>query len=535
MRANRGEVWLHERARKHGPISKLNLFGTPTVFLHGQAANKFIYTRDETTLSTKQPGSIRRLLGENNLLELKSEDHNRLRGAMLSFLKPYALKQNVVKMDQEIKLHLTQHWNHNKEIVAMPLMKTLTFNVICTLLIGVERGARRDTLVHLELIHEKREKLKKHEISSNQDLITSSLSIWDEAGSPLLTDDEIEDNCAIAMIAGHDTTSTLLSFLIKLLAEHPHVYELVLNEQEEIARGKKKSDDPLTWDDLAKMKYTWRVAMESFVESKSSTQEGRLVLQQLGNRSFMHALHACNNHFLWRQARDEEIGFTTNTHLERGEQSGVDDLRRNAGNSEVDSTPQINLQHNREHTEGLQIAYTKQDHTNNRSLANDKLYLAPNEHPGMSLTADLFDGHNFHSWSRAIKRGLLSRNKLEVIDGTLSEPRKDSVDYKQWLRVDYIVFNWIRHVKSNCFDIIGVPDWYRKFKQENGKGKAHYAAQQEEDGSNSDMEASKSIRGGGDLGKDPLVGVSQLIQIELAKHLSQYFGKGNKGEVAEGP
>lgn len=34
-------------------------------------------------------------------------------------------------------------------------------------------------------------------------------------------------------------------------------------EQEEIARGKKTSGDPLTWDDLAKMKYTWRVATES--------------------------------------------------------------------------------------------------------------------------------------------------------------------------------------------------------------------------------------------------------------------------------
>ncbi|KAH6775983.1 hypothetical protein C2S52_013544 [Perilla frutescens var. hirtella] len=299
MRANRGEVWLQERARKYGPISKMNIFGNPTVFLHGQAANKFIYTRDETTLSTQQPGSIRRLLGERNLFELKSEDHNRLRGAMLSFLKPDALKQNVVKMDQEIKLHLTQHWNHNKEIAVMPLMKTLTFNVICTLIFGVERGARRDTLVHLfeqvmdgmlvlpinlpftrfnrslgarlkaggiikELIHEKREKMKNnHEISSDQDLITSLLSICDEAGSPLLTDDEIEDNCAVAMIAGHDTTSTLLTFLIKLLAEHPHVYELVLNEQEEIARGKKKSGDPLMWDDLAKMKYTWRVATEA--------------------------------------------------------------------------------------------------------------------------------------------------------------------------------------------------------------------------------------------------------------------------------
>lgn len=115
-----------------------------------------------------------------------------------------------------------------------------------------------------ELIREKRENLKRNEIQYDQDLITSLLSMRDESGSPLLTDDEIEDNCAVAMIAGHDTTSTLLTFLIKLIAEHPHVYEALYAEHEEIARGKKSTpDDLLTWEDLVKMKYTWRVAIEA--------------------------------------------------------------------------------------------------------------------------------------------------------------------------------------------------------------------------------------------------------------------------------
>ncbi|KAH6795925.1 hypothetical protein C2S51_036911 [Perilla frutescens var. frutescens] len=297
MRANRGEEWLQERARKYGPISKLNFLASPTVFFSGQAYNKFIYTCNDTTLSNQQPESISRLFGKRNLFEMSGQDHKRMRGAISTFLKPEALKHYVKKMDQEIRLHLNQHWKGKHQIPVMPLMKTLTFNVICTLLFGIERGARRDTLKHLfnkmmdgmlalpinlpftrfngslrarskaggvirELIKEKREKLKNHEISEEQDLITALLSMRDEDSSPLLTDDEIEDNCAVVMVAGHDTTSILLTFLIKLLAEHPHVYETVLNEQEEIAREKKTSDNPLTWDDLAKMKYTWRAATE---------------------------------------------------------------------------------------------------------------------------------------------------------------------------------------------------------------------------------------------------------------------------------
>jgi len=36
----------------------------------------------------------------------------------------------------------------------------------------------------------------------------------------------------------------------------------MLSEQEEIAKGK-PSGEALTWEDLSKMKYTWRVAMET--------------------------------------------------------------------------------------------------------------------------------------------------------------------------------------------------------------------------------------------------------------------------------
>ncbi|GMP73054.1 hypothetical protein CsSME_00030909 [Camellia sinensis var. sinensis] len=95
MRANKGEAWFHERIRKYGPISKLSLFGTPTVFLHGQAANIFIYTCDSKTFSNQQPASMRRVCGEKNILELSGEDHKRIRGSLVSFLKPEALKQYV--------------------------------------------------------------------------------------------------------------------------------------------------------------------------------------------------------------------------------------------------------------------------------------------------------------------------------------------------------------------------------------------------------------------------------------------------------
>ncbi|KDP20766.1 hypothetical protein JCGZ_21237 [Jatropha curcas] len=151
MRANTAENWLQKRVERYGPISKMNVFGTPTVFLHGQAANKYIYTCDGDILANQQPSSIRRIFGEGNIMELRGNDHKRIRGALVSFLKPEVLKQYVLQVDEEIRKHFEKHWHGKDKILAMPLMKKLTFNVMSSLIIGIERGSRRDLLGQLFL------------------------------------------------------------------------------------------------------------------------------------------------------------------------------------------------------------------------------------------------------------------------------------------------------------------------------------------------------------------------------------------------
>ncbi|KAL7212124.1 hypothetical protein ACSBR2_014900 [Camellia fascicularis] len=63
------------------------------------------------------------------------------------------------------------------------------------------------------------------------------------------------------MIGGYDTSSILLTFSIRLLANEPSIYAAIVQEQKEISKSKILGE-LLTWDDLSKMKYTWRVAME---------------------------------------------------------------------------------------------------------------------------------------------------------------------------------------------------------------------------------------------------------------------------------
>ncbi|KAJ7963841.1 Cytochrome P450 [Quillaja saponaria] len=297
MRANTAEKWLQERIRKYGPVSKLTLFGKPTVFIYGQAANKFIFSCNHSVLANQQTQSIRRIMGERNLMELNVHDHKRVRDALVSFLKPESLKQYVGKMDEEIKNHLETYWQGKQQLTVLPLMKILTFNIICSLLFGLKRGTQRDKFgscfqemikgtwsvpVNLpftrynrslrestrvkgmirELIQEKRVELEQKGASPRQDLITFLLSMRDEDGKEVLTENEIVHNVILIMVAGYDTSSVVITFIIRLLANEPAVCAAVLQEQEEIAKNK-ASGELLTWEDLAKMKYTWRVAMEN--------------------------------------------------------------------------------------------------------------------------------------------------------------------------------------------------------------------------------------------------------------------------------
>jgi len=126
MRANTAEKWVQERINKYGPISKLSLFGKPTVLIHGQAANKFIFSGGGNAIANQQTQSIKMILGDRNLLELTGEDHSRVRGALVPFLKPESLKRYVGKMDEEVRKHLEMHWQGKQQIKVCTMLLQLT-------------------------------------------------------------------------------------------------------------------------------------------------------------------------------------------------------------------------------------------------------------------------------------------------------------------------------------------------------------------------------------------------------------------------
>ncbi|GLJ24763.1 hypothetical protein SUGI_0473320 [Cryptomeria japonica] len=64
-------------------------------------------------------------------------------------------------------------------------------------------------------------------------------------------------------MAGHDTSVVTVTMFLRYMALNPDCYKKVLQEQMEIKREEASEVGVLQWDDLQKMKYTWRAAQET--------------------------------------------------------------------------------------------------------------------------------------------------------------------------------------------------------------------------------------------------------------------------------
>ncbi|KAK2632764.1 hypothetical protein EUGRSUZ_L01107 [Eucalyptus grandis] len=105
-----------------------------------------------------------------------------------------------------------------------------------------------------ELVQEKKVKLAQHAATPHQDLIMCFLSKHNEENEQVVTDKEIL-HITLVMIARHDTSSVLITFVLRLLYKNPTIYKAV--PEEEIAKSK-TSGESLTWADLARMKLALR-------------------------------------------------------------------------------------------------------------------------------------------------------------------------------------------------------------------------------------------------------------------------------------
>ncbi|MCL7045903.1 hypothetical protein MKW94_016606 [Papaver nudicaule] len=309
MKGNRGERWVEERVAKYGPIFKTSLMGSTTVFITGHSGTKFVLGADTEVLAPRQPVTIAAIMGKHNLFEVSGSRYKLLRGAMMSFLKPESLRGHIKRMDGMLKTHIDEATRGKETIHTISFMKKLTFHVACHVLFGITDDATEQALYEdfghcfeamwsapfnfpgttfrrgiqarekiikkmLPIMEKRKEQLKEGTLNPKNDVLTCMLSLETEAAEngdqeEPVTQQEVIDNFISLMIAGHDSSAVVLTWIVWKLAKDPVIYENVVKEQMSILNERKQrqgeggeDDERLTWSEIAKMKYTWRVAQE---------------------------------------------------------------------------------------------------------------------------------------------------------------------------------------------------------------------------------------------------------------------------------
>jgi cytochrome P450 len=266
---------------EHGPIFSMRLLHTKVVFMLGPEANNFITVAHPENFHWRESsfGDLIPLLGDG-LLTIDDDYHDRARAIMMPAFHRRQLTASVDAMVIETEAAIAA-LRPGTVADIYDWMRNLAMRIAMRALLGLDpdesgkgataaehferalgfygidyplrllRGpgspwrklvASRGVLDDIVFAEIKRRRAKPDD--ERQDILSLLLGGRGEAGEAF-TDREVRDQVMTLMFAGHDTSTSTLSFMMHELARHPDVAERLREEQDEVLGGKPPSVDSL--------------------------------------------------------------------------------------------------------------------------------------------------------------------------------------------------------------------------------------------------------------------------------------------------
>ncbi|XP_020552829.1 abscisic acid 8'-hydroxylase 1-like isoform X2 [Sesamum indicum] len=277
-------TFFSSKVKKYGSIFKTHILGCPCVMTSSPEAAKLVLVSKAHLFKPTFPASKERMLGKQAIFFHQGDYHAKLRKLVLRAFMPESIK-NIVSDIESLAVGSLESWE-GKLITTFQEMKTYAFNVALLSIFGKDEVLYREDLKRCYYILEKgynsmpinlpgtlfnkamkaRKELAqilakilslRRQMKKNQtDLLGSFMG--DVEG---LTDEQIADNIIGVIFAARDTTASVLTWILKYLAENPTVLKAVTEEQESIMKS--KVEEGLKWEDTKKMPITTRVIQET--------------------------------------------------------------------------------------------------------------------------------------------------------------------------------------------------------------------------------------------------------------------------------
>ncbi|MBI4782133.1 MAG: cytochrome P450 [Oscillatoriophycideae cyanobacterium NC_groundwater_1537_Pr4_S-0.65um_50_18] len=280
----RDAKFAQKRHQQYGDIFKTRLLGSPTIFMRGVEANRFVLMNNDC-FEVTWPPSTRALLGSLSLALQTGDMHQKRRKLLAQAFSPRSLTGYIAAIEA-ITQQYAQRWQQapQGELTWYPELRRYTFDVACKLLVGLEAGSDTslghafeawcEGLFSIPLalpwtrfgrakkgrdrLLQDIENLIRHRQqnpSSAEDALGLLIQAEDEAGDRLSLE-ELKDQILLLLFAGHETLTSAIASFCLLTAQHPQVMAKIRAEQRQFAA------QPLTLEHLRQMTYLEQVLRE---------------------------------------------------------------------------------------------------------------------------------------------------------------------------------------------------------------------------------------------------------------------------------
>jgi len=268
--------------QRYGPIFSMRLLHGRVVFMLGPEANHYITVSHASNFHWREGsfGDLIPLLGDG-LLTIDGDYHRRARRIMLPAFHRERIAAAGETMAREA-ISALERWRPGQVVDLYHWARELALRVAMRALFGLDpddHGAGRRAAVDFEralsfygtdlalrlvrgpkspwrmmlkarqtldeIIYGEIARRRRHPDPERQDVLSLLLEARDEDGSAL-SDREVRDQTMTLLFAGHDTTTSTLSFLFYELARHPAALRKLLDEQDEVLRGRPPTVQQLT-------------------------------------------------------------------------------------------------------------------------------------------------------------------------------------------------------------------------------------------------------------------------------------------------
>ncbi|OMO57971.1 Cytochrome P450 [Corchorus capsularis] len=291
--------FMNKRQQRYGKVFKSFVLGRYTVFMTGREASKILLTGKDGMVSLNLFYTGQQVLGTTSLLQTNGEAHKRLRRLIAEPLSIDGLKKYFNFINSQAIETLDQ-WAERRRISVLEEASSFTLKVIGNMIMSLEpsgeeqekfranfkiisssfaslpfkipgtafyNGIKARDSMH-EMIDSIIARRRSGEVIQ-QDFLESLIIKHSKgteadasANEDKLTDKQMKDNILTLLVAGHDTTTAALTWLMKFLGENPQVLEKLREEHMGIKANRKDGTD-LTWSELNNMPYTAKVISET--------------------------------------------------------------------------------------------------------------------------------------------------------------------------------------------------------------------------------------------------------------------------------